>query len=617
MMKIPNLLELTTALISRPRPFAGLDDRRRIEEYLQREPERAAELKHRAQLFIEQPLISIRFQKYKEFDTTGGREAFQEEYFGHRKRLNVMVMAYLLFGDEKYLQEAEDAIWAICDEYTWCLHAHLNGRSLDCLNAGGQVGEKDGKVTSYDDVSHDRHLDLFACETAKDLAESLRILGAGITPIVRHRAVREITRRVFVPYLEFNRIFHFELDLSNWSAVCGGSIGMAALYLIDDQRMLAPVLQRVISDLDVFIASYGDDGIGLEGIGYWHYGFSNFVYFADLLREATAGKINLFHDEKVKKVAFFPAAAYLYKDCCVNFSDCRFQYPCMREVLARLLDIYPDMPVPTAYNLPPVRESLKTVMALREIFWEGGRAAKAKAPQFRDRRDYYPDAQWLVSGSRVQDHVFSFVIKGGNNGEPHNHNDLGHFMVYLDEVPLLCDLGSGQYTKEYFGDGRYDYLVNSSRGHSVPIIAGQLQQPGSDRRAVLLAVNTEDEAQANIALELAAAYGVEELESFIRRTAIDRKQGRAELWDTFAFAGEQLKVTERFVSLVKPEITNQGVIIRKDEKQITLRSKTPGARLSICTEEYMRHDLATGTAYLINLDYVLTKKNKEINITIG
>ena len=606
-MNIPNLFTITNSLTYQGTLFAAMNDEQKKRDYLAAHPKEIAYLQKKLEGYLHAPLVSIRFQKYKAFDTTGDRDAFQDEYFDRKKRLNVFCMAYHLWGNETYLKEAEDTIWAICDEYSWCLPAHLGGKSLVCPKHQTTVSEENGRILPYP-IDHRHQLDLFSCETAKDLAEAMRILGDAIDPLVRHRAITEITDRIFTQYLNFNAFFHFEMDLSNWSSVCGSSIGIAALYLIDDPALLAPVIQRVISDLDVFLSSYGEDGIGLEGVEYWYYGFSNFLCFADLLREKTEGKLNLFEDEKVKKVAFFPAAAYLYQECCVNFSDCNVTAACQREWLSYLLNIYPDMPVPTALSATGEnkREELKYVLTPREIYWDDVHLTGVK---FAERLNYYPSAQWLVSCKRVNDRGFSFVIKGGHNNEPHNHNDLGHFMICVNDTPLLCDLGSGQYTKEYFGDGRYDYLVNSSKGHSVPIIDHTFQTAGAQSRAKILSVDVSDPKTASIQMDLSSAYCVDSLTQFVRSATVLREEGNIQLTDTFSFSKEELCVTERFVSEQMPVVTENGVLIQKNGATLRIASRTACKQISVEPETFIGHDLSTRTAYLINLDYVLTPES--------
>ena len=53
----------------------------------------------------------------------------------------------------------------------------------------------------------------------------------------------------------------------------------------------------------------------------------------------------------------------------------------------------------------------------------------------------------------------------------------------MNEEQLITDLGAGEYTKEYFSTGRYQILCNSSLGHSVLVISGELQKEGKQYRA--------------------------------------------------------------------------------------------------------------------------------------
>lgn len=613
-MRIPNLLEISSAIKgAAARPFAVMEDHTKKKAYIERHPGRLRYLRERAEGYRNRPIPALRFGDYREFDTNGSRDAFQEEYFDRRKRLNVMCMAYHFWGEGWCLQEAEDVIWAICGEFSWCLPAHFGGRSLECIREPQKARVRDGKVWSYE-VSQGHCLDLFACETARELAEALRILGDAAAPLVRQWAVEEITERVFSPYLSFNAAFHFEVDQSNWSSVCGSSIGMAALYLIEEPMLLAPVLQRVISDLDVFLSSYGEDGIGLEGVGYWHYGFYNLVCFADMLKERSSGRLDLFREEKVRKVAFFPAAAYLYRDTCVNFSDCQAKSPCQRELLYYLKNVYPDMPVPTALAAEDTApEAMKQVLSLREIYWSG---PELTGEPFLERTEYEPDAQWLISCSRLCGRAVSFVIKGGSNAEPHNHNDLGQFMIYLEDTPLLCDLGGGHYTKDYFGAGRYDYLVTSSRGHSVPLIEGKEQKAGKDSRAAILGVDISEGGQAKICMELSSAYEVPSLQSFVRRAAVSWEKGTIRISDSFAFSSERLQVTERFITLLKPEFKKDAVWLRAGDSVLQIHQKAEQGEIILHQEKYAAADGTRTTAWLIDFACILEQGAAEIETEI-
>ena len=47
------------------------------------------------------------------------------------------------------------------------------------------------------------------------------------------------------------------------------------------------------------------------------------------------------------------------------------------------------------------------------------------------------------------------AVKGGHNGESHNHLDVGCIVVYHDGAPVIIDPGVGSYNNGFFGTARY------------------------------------------------------------------------------------------------------------------------------------------------------------------
>ena len=153
------------------------------------------------------------------------------------------------------------------------------------------------------------------------MTEILSLLEDKIEPLVVYRARKEVTSRILEPYMELNNCLWWETGTNNWAAVCAGSVGSTAMYLIKDASVLAPLLLRVLSTMECFLEGYGEDGVCTEGLGYWNYGFGFFTYFAELLCERTAGKIDLFQNEKIKNIAMFQQKCFLSEDQIITFSD--------------------------------------------------------------------------------------------------------------------------------------------------------------------------------------------------------------------------------------------------------------------------------------------------------
>jgi len=68
---------------------------------------------------------------------------------------------------------------------------------------------------------------LFSAETGFEFAELLSLLGGQLNPYLVRRVKREIHRRILEPFLDY--AWHWEALRMNWSAVCAGFVGMAAL----------------------------------------------------------------------------------------------------------------------------------------------------------------------------------------------------------------------------------------------------------------------------------------------------------------------------------------------------------------------------------------------------
>ena len=104
------------------------------------------------------------------------------------------------------------------------------------------------------------------------------------------------------------------------------------------------------------------------------------------------------------------------------------------------------------------------------------------------------------------------AAKGGNYGESQNHNDVGSFLYLAGDEMLLTDLGAGEYTRDYFGEKRYDILCNHSFGHSVPVIDGKGQKEGTEYACS----HFEADGSGRTVISFGQAYGTERVKSLTR-----------------------------------------------------------------------------------------------------
>ncbi|OCT11078.1 hypothetical protein A8709_05115 [Paenibacillus pectinilyticus] len=541
---------------------------------------------------------AISFSLYRLYDDTGTRLAYEKAYFHRRQKLSAYAILSLAYGEERHIRALEDIIWAICDEFTWSLPAHLDGKSLVGKNVG----------------SHRYMVELFAAETAFYLAEIASLLKDKLAEAVVHRIAHEVEDRVFSAYAK--RAFYWETEGSNWTAVCSGAIGMAAMYLIKDEAKLAAILERTTAGMACFIGGYLDDGACCEGVMYWNYGFGYFVMYAELLKERSGGRMDLMQVEKIRRIALFQQKSYLSRDQVVNFADCIPGYRYSIGLTHRLHRTYAEVEVPSPHYAMRFQDDhcYRWGQIVRSFVWsdpEIGETLREEAFH------YFPETQVVVSRSGSGEHKAGFAAKGGHNGEFHNHNDLGHFVFQVNGETLLADLGAGEYTKEYGVTSRYQFIGTTSRGHSVPIVNGTFQSAGPRFSAqVVEAVSTPE--QDVFELELANAYDIPELTS-MRRRFLFKKKGPISLGITDSFTSLQTIncFVERFVTFQEPTEVEPGRVRIQGSHAHADLTYDAGQLSAECSQDIFSNHLGEHkTVYLIDLTLLQKGKAGKVNIWI-
>ena len=496
--------------------------------------EQLSTLREYADTIGSEPIPTLTFSSFSRFELDGDRSEYELLYFRHRHLLAAFSILYWLYGREEDKKILEDTVWAILDEYTWSVSAHLKETGLTTLQEDGYM------------------IDLFAAETGEALAEMLSLVGDKLTPIVKLRTERYIKERILKRATD---AFWWNSGCTNnWSAVCSGSVSMCAIYQEKNIERLAEILTFYIDVLQShFYRGFSDDGVCLEGLSYWTYGFGYFTYFADLLKKRTGGEIDLFLDEPVKKIALFFGKCFFPGGATVAFSDGSAKGKYQPALAAYYHTMYPEefaMPAPSliAMNYPQ-DHCARFALLLRNFVWASGKITTDGKPIYGTY--LFPSAQWYLASTESG---IGIAIKGGNNAEPHNHNDVGSFHIYKNGVPLLVDIGAPLYDKFYFSNRRYENFAASSRSHSVPIVNNSLQKDGKQYCATNVLMD-----ESGIRMNIAEAYENENIKSLVRDIRFDRESGVTTLCDTFSFAQVPCRIVERFPLQAEPTVSDDGV----------------------------------------------------------
>ena len=484
------------------------------------------EVREEAEKLYNEPIRSLTYSTYKIYGETGSREEYEQEYMLHRKMLCAFTAMVITEQGDKWMDKLCDAIWAVCDEFTWVLPAHI----LAHQNTPETIAT--GRV------------DLFAGESAIALSEIYHILGDRLPKIIRQRIEHELERRIINPYVEMKQKF----GVSNWSGVCGCGVTAALVYMGKDKEF-AEIKEHLMGNLKDFLDSFPDDGCCLEGSLYWFYGFSHFVFAAELLRQYTKGEIDYFKDEKVKRIAYFANNMYLEDNYCISFADAPHTYDFDLGIMSFLAKKYDGITVPPLKYAAKFSNDARYRFGpfIRNLYW----ACELDVAEKKTGCCYYDKSEWYIN--RKDSYIFA--AKAGYNQAPHNHNDVGSFLVFADGEFIIDDIGWERYVADYFGPNRYKHIAPASRSHCVPLVNGTEQPEGRKYEGVVTEVG-----ENIFAFDYEKAYNVPELEKLSRRF---------ELTDDGVvikeFAKGNVDVVYRFVTRIKPEMSGDAVRIKNFE----------------------------------------------------
>jgi hypothetical protein len=526
------------------------------------------------------------FSGYLAFIEKGSRKEAEAAYFERRKQLAAFCL-YLQYHQKsesdygKVFNYFQELLWAIGNESTWCVMAHL-------------PQDKNGFTENPG-----RQIDLFAAETAATLAEILSIHGDIIHPFLKNQISNRITEHIFEPFLERN--WWWETVQSNWSAVCCGAIGMASLQLTRGKER-SRLLEKVDKGLVHYLKSFGEDGACEEGIGYWVYGFGYYIYYIDMRKELDT----LFHQkaeeiDKLKKISAFPRLVQMGENSFVPFSDVPARSLLPTGLLTYLQREF-GVEAPACTQITPFNfdHCYRFAHISRNLWWtdrslfDGG---------IRDEAVYLSDRKWLLQRNKG----YFFAVKGGHNMEQHNHNDVGSFVLAINGELFLTDLGAGCYTADYFGEKRYEYLQTRSRYHNLPLINEQEQLAISEECEVDQVKVNED--YVGITMELGKLYPQPELTSLKRTISSDMMEGEILLQDR-VIAEEDISVEEGFVSYQRPTLLEEGrIIIQGEEGTVTLFYEHTLINFNLEELSFENHYGEQTVAYRIGLNMKERKKD--------
>lgn len=489
-----------------------------------------------AKSLLGQPWPQLTASLFSEFTKNGNRTNYQTPYFKIRNNLGVLSIAECLENEGSYIDEIINGIWTILSEPCWNVPATAIFIDGDSLPDPDRIW-----------------VDLFAGDTGMALSLVMMLLRESLeahSPALCKTVRKYLIERIIEP-VEQDPDAHFWMaGFNNWTPWCASSIIGTALYVLDDKERIADLIMQLLTPTDKFIATYGEDGGCDEGPLYWGLAGGKLLELLEILNRATGNSLaEIYNEPLIGNMAEYISKVHLSGNYFMSPADAKPQcHP--RPAL-----IYHFGENINSENLKQfallVRSEDKIQLAdrdiagnlllygLEELFWIPGPARYTNFKHALD--DVFNDLEILVAREEPED-GFIATFKGGHNAENHNHNDVGVFEIFYDNSPAFIDIGVGTYTKQTFSSERYNIWYLSSKGHNVPLVNGQEQVRGADKKATGVKFDTSP-AISSMTQDICLTYPEESrLLSLLRKSSLNRAGRTVTIFDHAKFSSGGNKI---------------------------------------------------------------------------
>jgi len=527
-----------------------------------------------AEKVLKTPLPEQSDDLFLDFSRTGNRSRWQGVAGRRRMRIGRLTLGECLENRGRFIKALENTIAAICAERTWVYPAHdrslanFNRRTIDIDLASSRVGW--------------------------ELATAAYLLGDKLTAKTRKLIRENLRRRILDPFMAMvdgrRGTNWWLMTTNNWNAVCLAGVTGTALATVKSRTGRAKFVAAALKYSKNFLRGFTPDGYCSEGLGYWGYGFGHYVLLAETVWQATGGRIDMMAPKNVSTPAMFPQRIEIVNGVSPAFADCGVYARASKQMvhfISRRYSLGAD-PARDREMIGPTGMLFLTM--IRSFENSTTRIPRGKPAGGPGIRTWFDKAGVLICRPKPKSKcILGVALKGGHNGEHHNHNDIGSYVAVIGSTPVLADPGAEVYTARTFSSRRYDSGMLNSLGHPVPRIAGKLQFAGRRARAVVLRTDFTDTADTLI-LDIRSAYKVPQMTKLTRTFVYSRAAaGSLTVRDQAAFSKPTTFETA-LITLGKWQRSGRDAILVRDGGQ-TLRVEidTGGAAYDIQAAEIKEH----------------------------
>ena len=432
--------------------------------------------------------------------TTGDKQEMREIERANRQAFINLMMAELAEGEGRFLTKIADGLWFYGTSYHWShsnqCKEHLPRYEDEKVALGNVRLGITIPLAYYFFKSEIDKMDKSICKTIE----------------------AAVDRIILTPYLNDEndgKGGHWwtgfdGAKLNNWNPWCNHGVTYAALLMEKDQERLNAILDKTTRSVDCYFTQLTDDGCCDEGL-YWSQAIPRFIQMLELLETASGGKCTIRPDKKLEAITTYPSRVFIGTDnsgnsWAVNFGDSSptmsgdtyLNWACARYAENEEMKDYTlyrlynpkngryEVPFPKSdegarmleflYYYPELVSRAEELNAQIAAGTPGEQVQKSLRKSCPDYT-FYNDVLQMTART---DEGWKIGSRFGLPGIQHGHNDVGEVILFVDNNPILIDVGVATYTADTFGPNRFKLWSMRSDWHSCPSPNSVLQHQGWD-----------------------------------------------------------------------------------------------------------------------------------------
>ncbi|HPJ20718.1 MAG TPA: heparinase II/III family protein [Clostridia bacterium] len=503
---------------------------------------------------------------FMEYHRTGNRTGYQNLYGHRRHALNIAMLAELFENKGRFIDLMIDMVWLLCEQTTWIIPAHnkVAGYQHQCR----PLPDYDRPIVA-----------LMSADVAASLALAYYFFKDSfdmVSPQISERIKSELHRRILKPYRDHTDywwmgfLHEAKEQLNNWNPWINSNVLMVLLLIEDNREERLYQLRKLTESLDRYIDSYPEDGGCDEGPGYWGRAGASCFECLDLLYDFSGGSIDIYGESKIVNMSKYIYRAHIVGPYFVNFADAGPRATASPSLIYRFArfvkdetgmafgaHLYKTIDDNTTLGRFGIIRPLHEAGTRDEILSYSGEYAPEKA-------SFLPDIEVAFLRTDSSSGELYTAVKGGNNFENHNHNDIGNFIIYGAGKPFIVDVGAKEYTRKTFSSERYEIWNNNSRWHNVPEVNDLEQINGRDYRASDVSFTNEGNI-SRFSADIQKAYPVDSgITKWRRSVTMDHEKAEVVVSDDFELEMPSSDIRLNLITCPIPRINGNHIVMAND-----------------------------------------------------